>query len=160
MNVLLRLAACAGFLGLCFVGTHVLFPHVPAAINLDFAEWIRCQRAFDSEAARGEELAQRRRHSVERMRAKERISLDLIAGRLSLAESTRLFSELPYAPAPLWQQLQADYAGASKEECMCRHVIDWACYALKDQPDREGALRRRLEAELRAHLASSTSSIR
>jgi hypothetical protein len=160
MNALFRLATCAGFLGLCFVGTYVLFPHVPAAIHMDFVEWIRSQRALDSAVIRSEELEQRRCHSVERIRAKERIALDLIGGRLSLAESARRFSELPYPPAAMWGRIQADYSGASKEESMCRHVIDWACCSLKDQPEWEGALRHRLEEELQAYLCSSTSSIR
>jgi hypothetical protein len=151
MKALFRLAGCAGFLGLCFAGTYALFPGLPARVGLDFAEWARCQRAIASETDRAEELSRRQLRSRERMRDKDRIALDLIAGRLSLAEAARRFAELPDAPAWLWVQLRVDYAGASKEEGMCRHLIDWACELLWDRPGQAEALRRRLGAELRAH---------
>jgi hypothetical protein len=156
VKALLRLAGCASFVGLCFAGAYALFPDAPARGGLDLAECFRCQRAFDSETARCEELERLQRLSRDRMRAKDQIALELIADRLSLTEAARRFEELPDAPAWLWFQLRADYAGVGKEECMCRHVIDWARELLRDHPGRAEALRQRLEEELREHLRPSS----
>jgi len=160
MNSLLRLAGCAGFLGLCVVVTYALFPCVPEWAGMDLMKWIGCQRMLDREATRTEELSRRQHHSNERILAKDRIARDLIAGRMSLAEAARRFGALPHAPAPLREQLRADYVGASEEECMCRHVIEWACQLTRNQPGEAEALRRRLEEELRANLRPTTVGTR
>jgi hypothetical protein len=148
MNSLLRLASCASFLGLFFVGVYAFYPVVLEDAGLDFAEWIRCRRTFDNETERGEELSQQRLFAIERHLAKNQIARDLIAGKLSLAEAADRFGELPHPPRRMWELLRLYHGAGNDEEIMRRHVLDWTCTLLEDEPAR--ALRARLENELRS----------
>jgi hypothetical protein len=152
MNSMLRLAGCASFLGLFFVGAYAFCPVVLEDAGLDIAEWIRCRRTFDSETERGEELSQRRQFAVERHLAKNQIARDLIAGKLSLAEAADRFGELPHPPRRMRELLRLYQGSATDEEIMGRHVIDWACTLQENEPARVDALRARLEKELQEYL--------
>ncbi len=84
----------------------------------------------------------------QRIRAKDRIALDLIDGRISLAEAGRRLDALPDAPPHFHELLRQREGGATEEENCRRHMLDYACTALEGDPIRQAALRRRLTAEL------------
>jgi hypothetical protein len=150
MNPLLRLAGCASLLGLFFLGAFAFLPVFEDEAGFNPGEWLRYRQIFESETERGEELEQQNGRAIERHHAKNAIARELIAGRLSLAEAVRRFDDLPFPPANMRDLLRRCYGGASDAESMTRHVIEWTCQLLDREPDREAALRARLEAELRS----------
>jgi hypothetical protein len=148
LNHLLRLAFCASFLGLCFVGAFILRPVVLEELGLDFWELPHWQQTIDGELERAEGLSQSLDNSLRRHRAKDQICRDLVAGKLTLAAAVRQFGDLPDPPSYFREHMRMGYGGASAAETMGLHVIDWACGSLGNQPEKAGALRRRLEEEL------------
>jgi hypothetical protein len=93
-------------------------------------------------------LARRWQTAEWHTRAKDRTCRELIDGRVTLAEATRQFLELPGTTEAMWQGIRSHFAGATPEESMGRRVIVWACGLLEQEPARAEALRRRLHAEL------------
>jgi hypothetical protein len=148
MSPLLRLAGCAAFLALLLIGGCVLRPDVFVDLGLDWWNWPNELRHADAEAERTKELADRRQTVDWYKDTKDRICRELIAGRLTLAEATRQFMELPGTTEFMWREIRTDFPGATAEESMSRHVIRWACNLLGQEPARAEALRRRLLAEL------------
>lgn len=74
-----------------------------------------------------------------RVRAKEEVVAQLVAGRLPLFEAAARFREL-------------SDAAAESGERVCRTVIGWAHLALRDHPERAERLSNDLEQELQEHL--------
>ena len=155
MSSLLRLAACAGCLGLFFVCALTFCPAVLEESGLDFTEWVRCRQFIDRALAHSDELDDLRDQSIQRVHAKNQIASDLIAGRIGVVEAATRFGDLPCPPPRMWEMLRDLHGGNSDQECMCRHLISWTCQLLDDDPARSEALRARLEAEMRAHLRNA-----
>jgi hypothetical protein len=110
------------------------------------------QQVLHQEDARGAKLDRLRDCENARLRAKERICWDLIECRLTLRQAARDIANLPDAPDDLLRVFRENEKGATDEERWCRHVIDWACGLLLDEPARAEALRYGLEAELQAQV--------
>ena len=111
---------------------------------------------LQQEVRRGEALSARLAEVPRTRAAKNRIALDLIARRVTLAEAAARFRELDgktMDPQTYARILRLYYAGASDEERVCRKVIRHAMEMVKKQPEVAGALVGRLEAELKEHLA-------
>jgi hypothetical protein len=104
----------------------------------------------------GNELDAQRLRVGRRLLAKDRIAWDLIDGRISLAEAARRVDSLPDRPNHFYEELRESEGGGSDAECMLRHIMDYACCLLNDDPARQAAVRRRLTAEL--HGADPRSS--
>jgi hypothetical protein len=155
MTSLLRLAACAGCLGLFFVGALTFCPAVLEESGLDFTEWVRCRQFIDRALARSEELEHLRDQAIRRVHTKDQIARDLIAGRIGVVEAATRYGDLPYPPPRMWEMLRMVHGGASDEETMCRHIISWTCQLVDDEPARTEALRTRLESEMQAHLRNA-----
>jgi hypothetical protein len=77
--------------------------------------------------------------ALQRLRGKNQIIADLIAGRLPLLDAACRFSALT--------------AEGRGEEAACREVIGWAHLALCDRPEAADAVSARLEGELERHLS-------
>jgi hypothetical protein len=148
MHHLLRLAGCAAFACLLFTVGCALAPDLLVDLGLDWWNWPKEVGQADAEADRAKELTGRRKSLDWQMHRKDQICQELIAGRLSLAEATRQFMELPGTTEKMWQDIRNDFPGATAEESMSRRVIEWACDLLAREPARAEALRRRLLAEL------------
>jgi hypothetical protein len=148
MHHLLRLAGCAAFLALLLIGGCALRPNLLMDIGLDWWNWPKELRQADAEAERTDELAGHRQTLDAQKHRKDQICRELIAGRLTLAEATRQFMELPGMTEFMWRELRNSFPGATEEESMSRRVILWACDLLEQEPARAEALRRRLLAEL------------
>jgi hypothetical protein len=148
MNQLLRMTFCASLLGLFYVGTCLLRPAVMEDLGLDVWEWPRLQRTLDNELERSQTLEKDLKGSRSRFEAKSRICFDLVAGRLTLRQAAKLFSDLPNPPENFWNLIRASYHAATPEESMCLHVTTWVCALMDRQPHQREAMRRRLMAEL------------
>jgi hypothetical protein len=83
------------------------------------------------------------RRALQRLRAKQEIIADVIAGRLPLLEATARFGAA----------LSAGGAAPEDGEGVCRSVIGWVHLALCDWPERAEALTDELERQLQSHLA-------
>jgi hypothetical protein len=149
MHHLLRLAGCAAFLALLFIGGCALAPDLLGNLGLDWWHWPQELRQADAEDDRARELADRRQTLDGQKHRKDQICRELIAGRLTLAEATRQVMELPGLTEFMRREIRTDFPGATEEESMSRHVIMWACDLLAQEPARAETLRRRLLAELR-----------
>jgi|SRR5262245_3420234 len=88
-----------------------------------------------------------------RIREREQIAAEVVAGRLSLPEAAARFRALqppgPPSPVPRGGPL----ADASDEEWQCRLVIDIVGFVLRSHRLSANETVARLEAELRDHLA-------
>ena len=148
MRLILRLAGCAAFAGLLITGGCALSPDLFVDLGLDWWNWPKELRQADAEAERAKELMARRQTLDAQMHRKDQLCRALIAGRLTLAEATRQFTELFGTTDVLRRAIRTRFPGATGEESMSRHVIMWACDLLAQEPARADALRRRLLAEL------------
>jgi hypothetical protein len=155
MTSLLRLATCAGCLGLFFVAAFTLCPTLLEESGLDITEWVRCRQFIDRALARSEELEHLRGQAIQRVLAKNQIARDVIAGRIGVVEAASRVRDLPCPPPRMWDMLRIVHGGATDEETMCRHLICWSCQLVDDDPARTEALRTRLESEMQAHLRNA-----
>jgi hypothetical protein len=149
MDSVLRLAGCAAFAGLLIAGGCALRPDLFVGPRLDSWDWPKSLRQYHAASERDEELARQDRFALERIKAKDAIARDLIAGRLSLAEAAARFGELPHPPQQMRELLRHYQGAGSDEENMRQHVLDWACLLLEEEPAQAEALRRLLLAELK-----------
>jgi hypothetical protein len=149
MNIFMRLTCALSAVVALLLG--VAFScHGPDGLGLggvpDSLDRIGENRKLD------EEIGERQRRVLARMRAKDAIAEDLIAGRLTLVEAAARVRDLPDGFDGWLGLLPPDEQGAGDGETLCRHVIAWARVVLADRPDKAAAVGRRLEAELAAHL--------
>jgi hypothetical protein len=151
MRPLIGLAGCATFASLLCIGGCTLVPDLLADLGLDWWNWPQELRQADMQAERTRELAGRWQTVAWRKHRKDQICRALIAGRLTLAEATRQFTELFGTTDVLRRAIRTRFPGATGEESMSRHVILWACDLLAQEPERAEALGRRLLAELEGH---------
>jgi hypothetical protein len=100
----------------------------------------------------GKEIDDRHRRVLERMKAKDAIAEDLIAGKLTLVEAAARVRDLPDGMPGWMNLLPPEELGANDDETLCRHVIGWAQTVLADRPEKAAAVGRRLDAELREHV--------
>jgi hypothetical protein len=105
------------------------------------------------EEARQTQLEQQSRTIVQRLEAKEEVVRRLLAGRLTLLEAAALFGHLNEEPAAWPFQDNLRWPGASREEKLCRQVLDWAIPLAREEGGRAVEAADRLEAELAALLA-------
>jgi hypothetical protein len=150
MSLSLRLAACAALVGLAFIGILFLQPAVFEASGLSVSDGPKWLSLYVAQTERGRELRQRIKAVEGRLWQQARICQDLIDGRITLAEATQRFDELPDPPENLHEQLRRYFVGATHRERLARSIIHWACEMLADQPDRVRELRLRWEGELTA----------
>jgi transposase-like protein len=100
------------------------------------------------EMQRGEALDRRDERLRGCREAKERITAEVLAGRLSLAEAAEAFravNETLQGGDDAWVD---PYRYADDEEAVCRTVITWARHRTTDDPERQAAVVARLEEEL------------
>jgi hypothetical protein len=158
MALSLRWAACAAFLGLVLLGAYLLFPPGRSSGNGDDPGSTDGPRAYAAMLQRATELDQSLRARQRRLRAQDQIAHELVAGRITLAEATRRFGELPNAPEKFYELLSLGFPGNSDQERLGRLVISWACSVLEKQPDQAAFLCWRLETEL-ADLGTVSATI-
>jgi hypothetical protein len=85
-----------------------------------------------SERARLAELEEKLQVFVQRVKRKQRVTDELVAGRLTLLEAAALFRALDLAtPAINWDIFRASTPGNSDDERHCHEVIDWVFVTLR-----------------------------
>jgi hypothetical protein len=106
----------------------------------------------ESDGSNGEGgINYRREVADRRMEGKQQVTLDLIAGRLTLPEAAARFKVLNDTPADCPCRYDMVAEGKSPEERLCRQVINWAVTEVAQTSEPEAlALWERLEAELQA----------
>jgi hypothetical protein len=86
---------------------------------------------------------------LQRIQEKDRISKELIEGRLTLREAIALFIRLDEdSPTPA---SHPQYLGLSKEEVACRQIIEWVRQRVQDDSPDSARIIARFEDELRQH---------
>jgi len=158
LNYLLRLVGCLGFVGLLAAGVYGLCPTFLGELGLDVWELPNLQREYDEAAERQDGLDRRLRGALHRNEGRSLICGELTAGRISLAEAVRQMWALGDAPANLRWHLERTVPGASDNERMGRHVIDWTCELLRERDADVEGVRTRLSAELASWLRESRNA--
>jgi hypothetical protein len=122
-------------------------------LRLDFYEFMgRCRQIFQ-ERERDGSLAESGQALQSRIQAKERIALDLAAGRLSLPQAASRFGALSEVTPNFWYSISKFHPSATRDERLCRYLIDWTESLLEDtDPSQVQAVGRRLTADLNERL--------
>jgi hypothetical protein len=123
-----------------------------AAVDLDVGTWPQTWRALDQAQREEEELLPKMEAVRERRQVKRALAADLAAGRLGLAEAVARFREMGRGVPYFVETLRTYEPGASDEERLCRHVIDWVRNELAWEQARWAAVAARLEGEMRVYL--------
>ncbi len=85
---------------------------------------------------------------LQRIHEKNRVTLELLDGRLTLFEATAIFLRLDEQPPTVL--CHPRYAGLPKEEAACRQVIEWVRQRLDDRsPDEAEQIIKHFEEQLR-----------
>ena len=80
-----------------------------------------------SEEARQASLEQKVQATFRRLKRKQRVIGEVLAGRLTLLEAAALFRALDRGPPALdWDRFRDSWPGNSDDERHCRAVIGWA----------------------------------
>jgi len=90
--------------------------------------------------------------TLQRVRQKQQVIDDLIAGRLDLFQAASHFQSLSTGGPDGGTSFLGDRE-TSNPENLCRAVIGWANLALRERPERAALLAERLEHDLQSHLA-------
>jgi hypothetical protein len=94
------------------------------------------------------------RDILRRAVAKQRLTVEVVEGRLSLVEAATGFRDLDEQPPPFdWRAFRDAFPGASDDERHCRQVLCYVGGELQGRPGADPALLGRLEAELQDLLA-------
>jgi hypothetical protein len=152
MNVYVRALSCLALLGMSLAALSQYRPSWADGTGLDWwslpelQEEIRRGKERDAELDRGS--------GITRCAARERVTQELLAGRLTLPQAAARFRPLNASAGANVPPLELWFAGATEEERLCRQVIAWAEAAgtVPGSPGSGRTTRRRLEAELNALL--------
>jgi hypothetical protein len=137
-----------------FVGVAVL---VGALALLAWSSWkgeiLPNEPNASSEEVRLAQLEQRVQAVAQRLKRKQRVTDELMAGRLTLLQAAALFRALDHAPPPFnWDIFRSSRPGISDDERHCHLVIAWVYHTLlaTDRCQAE-ALREDLDRQLGEH---------
>jgi len=146
-----RLLIFASTLGLAAAGFRFQATPNFGELRLDFwnvPAWLRTEAEEDEKT---EVLKERLRVVTDRIHAKNRVSEELLAGRLTLRQAAARFRDLKREPPDYWQTYRLVEPACLGAEEQCRQVIDWTATLVGPQTPKAVALRARLEEELEGH---------
>jgi hypothetical protein len=153
MNAWSRLLSTLGLLSACLMGLAHVQPRWYRSLGLDWEQLAEARRVLREERERS--LGMDRKSEVIRRRiaAKERITDQLLAGRLTLLQAGALFRRLNEGPGGRQAVGLLAWPGESDGEKVCRQVIGWLHSRLQQSsPSQADEARRRLEGELAEHI--------
>jgi hypothetical protein len=149
-----RRALVAAF-ALTVVVTLAVHPTWAQSIGADVWNMPTLRESVRNAEAEGERLDAEDAEVLSRIRMKESIVTDLVAGRITMAEATDQFTEL-CAPHPAQMEVIRDrFPGATDREKIAHNVIAFALQRV--DPDQRDAIASRLENDLRQMLAAGAS---
>jgi hypothetical protein len=152
MDWLFRLTVSTLLVGCLLRGVAYVQPDWLADLDLDFWRLPEYQQALERERQRADSLQVLYQGVLDRSEAKSAVALELVAGRITLAEATERFRKL-YAESPgMLDSVYLNTKGRTNAERLCRHTIGWVKSTLNDRPREASELGRRLEAQLEAYL--------
>jgi len=122
----------------------------------DSVEWdlARLAHRLAEENRRGEVLASRTGVVRRCTEGKREVTLEVIAGRLTLPEAAERFRELHETRDEGYEDSPPPGPDHRDEEAMCLNVIVWVAAELHENPPRARVVVSRLEDELRDRLPS------
>jgi len=146
-------------LALCAVACVTLlaaFASASASWWGDSAQWDLTDLVHQlaEETRRGESLASRTGVTRRCIEGKREVTLEVIAGRLTLPEAAGRFRELQEMRDEVDEDSRVPGPGHRDEEALCLNVIVWVAAELNNNPPQARAVVSRLEDELRDHLRS------
>jgi hypothetical protein len=99
------------------------------------------------ERVRQANLEQKVQATARRIRRKQRVSQEVLAGRLTLLEAAALFRALDHAPPEFkWDHFRASTPADSDDERHCHEVIHWVSNTVRHPCEAE-ALRQDLDTQ-------------
>src|SRR5262245_7763068 len=154
MNAYTRLLTSLALVAFGLAGVAWMRPAWASALGLDWGDLAQLREVHEAELGRGAELDRRLEVLYRRVAAKEGVVEQLLAGRTTLLEAAAWFRLLNEHPADCQDEFRRWWRGKSDGEKLCRQVISWVVMELhaRGPADLAEAQRRRLEAELQAHL--------
>jgi hypothetical protein len=160
MNLYVRTLSCLALLGTSLVALSQYRPSWAAELNLDW--WNLPELREDIRREKEREGKLRRDTGIARCAAREEVTQDLLAGRLTLPQAAARFRALNAAVGPNVPPLGLWFPGATEEERLCRQVIAWveSASTVPRSPGSGRTARRRLVAELTALLDQGHGVIR
>jgi hypothetical protein len=120
----------------------------PSWLRFSFQEIPEVCRRVSACRQREEDLGRRKTCFQTLTRRKQEIAADLAAGRLTLPRAAAQFRELSRHDELFARLVEELSPSGTKEEKLCRYVIDWAGAMLEEEPAKAQATARRLRAEL------------
>jgi len=151
--LLLTLAVLALSVG----AASALSPGWVRSAGLDVWNVRQLEKVANEAAEQGRQLDEEDAEIRHRIRAKEVLVAELVAGRTTLAVVTSQFRALN-EPYPEYQRMiRTHFPGATDEEKMARNVIAYTLPRVPD-PSRRHALVRRLDSELHSMLGGRDES--
>lgn len=152
-RLLLTLAALALSVG----AASALSPGWVRSAGLDVWNVPRLERAVNEAAEQNRQLDEEDAEIRHRIREKEVLVAELIAGRTTLADVTARFLVLNHPYPEYTRMIRVSYPGSSDEERAARNVIAYTLPRVGD-PSRRCAMASRLEAELQSIVDGRTGS--
>jgi hypothetical protein len=151
MAFVFRIALFLGFVGTLLGMVQLTEPGFLEPFARNVAQLCTEYQRVAHEQERSRTLNELRALTLARRARKDRVAMDLAAGRLTLVEAASRFRDLP-APALSAESELRYKEGMPVEQCWCRDVIGWMEVVLAGHPNEAAKVTARLEHELRNHL--------
>jgi hypothetical protein len=155
MTGLLRLTFSALFLSTVLATAASVYPEGAVALGVDFWNLPALERQMAESERYSAELDEWGQAICTRLESKHRVTLDLLAGRLSLLQAAVRFRDLNAGGRHNPADLRNFFPGRSEAERVCRQVVCWVSEDSQATDPEQGLfLHGRLEKELQQLLAS------
>jgi hypothetical protein len=150
MNLYVRTLSCLALLGMSLAALSQYRPAWAVRMSLDWWSLPELCEQVHNGKEKGVELDRTGEGSLARLAAKEEVTQDLLAGRLTLPQAAGRFRALDASSSAPLPPVSDHFAGMKEEERLCRQVIGWAESAAmtNGSPDVGRTTRQRLESEL------------
>jgi hypothetical protein len=153
MTMFSRMLLCALAVGGLLLAVFSVRPDWAESTGLDLWKLPSLGEWLEAEQQRGDGLDTQLEEVTRRIDSKQHVTVEVIAGRLSLTAAAARFRDLTAGSAEALEHLRFAFDGADDDERFCRAVIAWVRTALRDRsPEESERTAARLEAELQDRL--------
>ncbi|MFL5342970.1 MAG: hypothetical protein ACJ8F7_22795 [Gemmataceae bacterium] len=137
-----RLSRVVAAVALLVAAAIFVQPRILAQANLDFWNLPKLNREIEEIKEQKQELQAESNEVRRHITIKERLVLELAAGRMDLLEVASFFRNLNADHEEYMNVFRLRYAGHSDEECICLNVIDYASSTLSGRPEAKAVIKR------------------